>query len=98
MSLSVVLRPEAAQDLLSARDWYDGQKVGLGDEFAAQVSVVFDRVSAIPESFALRWQDVWSCRLRRFPYTVYYRALRDRVEILAVLHGSRNPSAWQSRV
>jgi plasmid stabilization system protein ParE len=95
--LPVVLRPEAAQDLLSARDWYDRQKAGLGDEFAAQVSDVFDQVAAMPRLFAVIWEDVRVCRLRRFPYVVYYRAFADRVEVLAVLHGSRESSAWQSR-
>ena len=97
MKLPVVLRPEAQQDLLSARDWYDQRQTGLGDTFAVQVSAVFDHLAAMPESFTVHWQDVRSCRLRRFPYVVYYRALADRVEVLAVLHGSRDPSAWQSR-
>lgn len=97
MSFPVVLRPEAEQDLLSARDWYDRQRVGPGGEFAAQVSAAFGRRAAMPEMFAPRWQDVRSCRLRRFPYVVYYRALADRVEVQAVLHASREPSAWQSR-
>jgi hypothetical protein len=38
MSLPVVIRPEAEQDLLSARDWYDQQRFGLGDEFTAEVT------------------------------------------------------------
>lgn len=95
--LPVILRPEAEQDLISARDWYDQQRAGLGDEFVAEVSVVFDRLAATPKLFAAIWQDVRACRVRRFPYVVYYRVLADCVEILAVLHGSRDPSAWQSR-
>ena len=94
MKFPVVLRPKAEQDLFSARDWYDRQRAGLGDEFAAQVSATLDRLAAMPESFAVKWQDVRSCRLRRFPYVIYYRALADQVEVLAVLHGSRDPSAW----
>jgi plasmid stabilization system protein ParE len=97
MNFPVVVRPEAEQDLLAARDWYDQQRVGLGDEFSTQVSAILDRLSAMPELFAVRWHDVRSCRLRQFPYIVYYRALSDRVEVLAVLHVSRDSSAWQSR-
>jgi plasmid stabilization system protein ParE len=44
------------------------------------------------------WQDVRAARLRKFRHVVYYVAFADRVEVLAVLHGSRDPSAWQSRV
>lgn len=97
MKRPVVLRPEAAADLLAARDWYDRQQERLGDLLLAQVTVVFDQVGAMPELFALIGQDVRACRLRGFPYVVYYRLLVDRVEVLAVLHGSRDPAAWRSR-
>ncbi|MFI5454017.1 MAG: type II toxin-antitoxin system RelE/ParE family toxin [Isosphaerales bacterium] len=97
MSLPVVLRPEVEQDLLTARDWYDQQQDGLGDKFTAEISVVFDRLAEMPELYAVAWRDVRTCRPRRFPYVVYYRVLTDRVEVFAVLHGSRDPSSWQSR-
>jgi plasmid stabilization system protein ParE len=29
---------------------------------------------------------------------VYYRVFTDRVEVIAVLHGSRHPQVWQDRV
>lgn len=93
----VTLRPEAADDLLAARDWYDRRRAGLGDRFSAAVSVVLDRVAAMPEAFRVRWRDVRACRLHRYPYIVYYRILEDRIEVLAVLHGSRDASAWRTR-
>ncbi len=37
-------------------------------------------------------------KLKKFPYVVYYRVLTDRVEIIAVLHGSRHERAWQERL
>lgn len=95
--LPVILRPEAERDLISARDWYDQQRAGLGDEFTAEVSVISDRLAATPKLFTTIWQDVRACRVRRYPYVIYYRVLVDCVEILAVLHGSRDPSTWQSR-
>ena len=97
VKLPVILRPEAERDLLAARDWYDQQRAGLGDEFAAEVSVVSDRLAATPKLFGVIWEDVRACRVGRFPYVVYYRALAHCVEVLAVLHGSPDPSAWQSR-
>jgi plasmid stabilization system protein ParE len=44
------------------------------------------------------WQDVRAARLRKFRYVVYYVVLTDHVEVLAVLHGSRDESTWKSRV
>ena len=97
MKLSVVVRPEAAADLFAARDWYDRQRAGLADAFAAQVAAVCDPLAAMPELFAVTWQGVRACRVRKFPYVVHDRALTDRVEILAVLHSSRDPSTWRER-
>jgi plasmid stabilization system protein ParE len=37
-------------------------------------------------------------KVTRFPYLVFYRALPERVEVLAVLQGSRNPNGYQRRV
>jgi len=41
---------------------------------------------------------VRAARLRKFRYVVYYVVFADRVEVLGVLHGSRDGSVWQSRV
>ncbi len=97
MSLPIVFRPEAEQDVASARDWYSRQRPGLDDDLLAQLTDFLDQVSAMPGLHAIVWQDVRACKLSRFPYVVYYRALADRVEVLAVLHGSRDASAWKSR-
>lgn len=79
-------------------DWYEGQRSGLGDQFEARVSAAIEGLAANPRLFATIWEDVRACRLRKYPYVVYYRALEDRVEVLAILHGNRDSAAWQSRV
>jgi plasmid stabilization system protein ParE len=97
MSLPVILRPEAVQDVESAQDWYEQQRVGLGQAFLDRLSEALGRVGAMPEMYAITWQNVRSCPLKRFPFIVYYRVLDDLVEVLAVLHGSRDPTVWQGR-
>jgi len=51
-----------------------------------------------PELYGVVWRNVRAARLRRFAFVAYYRALNDRVEVLAVMHGSRDASGWQIRV
>jgi plasmid stabilization system protein ParE len=34
---------------------------------------------------------------QRFPFGVFYQVEEDRVVVIAVLHGSRHPRAWQRR-
>jgi hypothetical protein len=41
MSLPLNLRPEAEQELAKARDWYEDQRGGLGEEFLIAVEDVF---------------------------------------------------------
>lgn len=98
MKLPVAIRPEAADDLQSTRDWYERQKDGLGEKFAAQVSFEIDRLAAMPELFAANRQNVRACRLSRLPYVINYRVYTDRIEVLGVLHGRRDASVWRSRL
>ena len=94
----MILRPEAVDDVTAARDWYEQQREGLGEEFVESVDFVLARLAATPEMHQVVFQDARRAKLRRFPYVVYYRVLSDRVEVLAVMHGRRDPGAWQSRV
>jgi toxin ParE1/3/4 len=93
----LVIRPEAQADLLEARDWYNRQRGGLGEQFIDAVGDLFDQIRAAPELYAKALKNVRRGKLRRFPYVVYYRALDERLEVLAVLHGSRDPRIWQRR-
>lgn len=97
MSLPVILRPEADADVTAAHAWYEARRAGLGQDFLDRLDAALTQIGAMPELCGLVWQDVRAYRLKRFPYVVYYRVLTDRVEVLAVLHGSRDASVWQSR-
>jgi plasmid stabilization system protein ParE len=97
MSLPVILRPEAEADIETTHDELDHIQAGLGRQFVARVRQLLERIEAMPEMYGVVWQDVRAARLRQFRYVVYYLAFPDQVEVLAVMHGSRDPSAWQSR-
>jgi plasmid stabilization system protein ParE len=56
-----------------------------------------DRIAATPDFYASVWQDVRFYRVKRFPFVIYFRMRAGAVEVLAVLHGSRDPLVWQSR-
>jgi plasmid stabilization system protein ParE len=97
MNLPVVLRTEAQADFDEAFDWYESQRPGLGIDFTAQVQEVFDRISANPLLHAVVFQDLRKAVVRRFPYSVIYRAEATQVLVLAVFHSKREPSIWQGR-
>ena len=97
MSLPVILRHEAEVDFQEARDQLEAVRVGLGAQVLARVREVLARIEKMPELHGKVWQDVRAARLKQFRYIVYFIVLADRVEVLAVLHGARDPSSWQSR-
>jgi toxin ParE1/3/4 len=43
-------------------------------------------------------RDVRRGKLRKFPYLIYYRVHPNKLEVLAVLHGSRDPRLWRERI
>ena len=97
MSRPVILRPAAEADIQTTHNELEQLQVGLGARFVARVRDVLERIEAMPEMYASVWQDVRAARLRRFRHVVYFVVFADRVEVLAVMHGARDPSAWQSR-
>jgi len=97
VSLPVFLRHEAEVDVQEARDQLEALRVGLGTQVLARVREVLARIEKMPELYGKVWQDVRAARLKQFRYIVYFIVLADRVEVLAVLHGARDPSSWQSR-
>ena len=97
MSLPVILRHEAEVDVQEARDQLESVRVGLGTQVLARLREVLARIEKMPELHGKVWQDVRAARLKQFRSIVYFIVLADRVEVLAVLHGARDPSSWQSR-
>lgn len=97
MSLPLVFHPDVQADTDEAYRWYEQQRAGLGDDFLAELDIVFRRLEQMPGMFQVIWQNVRRALPRRFPYGVYYRIEQDRVEVLAVHHTRRDPTSWQGR-
>jgi toxin ParE1/3/4 len=98
VSVPVILRPAAEADVDAIRAGLDAVRLGLGDNFASRLRELLRRIEQLPELYGVVRQDVRAARLRRFKHVVYYVAFPDRVEVIAVLHGSRDASAWRSRI
>jgi len=98
MTLPVVFRDQAAEELLAACDYLEAQQAGLSTRLIAEVKRVVNRISTHPELHGLVLQDIRRAAVRRFSYSVFYRVLPTRIEVFAVFHDSRDPVAWQSLV
>ncbi len=97
MSLPLIVAAEAEADLRRAYDVLQDARPGLGTHFLGAVADAFQRVEASPEMYGCVWQDMRVVRTKKLRYLVYYVVFNDRIEVLAVLHGARDPTVWQSR-
>jgi plasmid stabilization system protein ParE len=98
MTVEVRLRTEAEQDLAESAAWYGLQRTGLGQEFLDEALATFSAIADIPNAFAVIYRSVRRALLHRFPFAVFYVLDRDGVMVLGVLHGSRHPRFWMTRV
>jgi hypothetical protein len=77
MNRRIAFRSAARAEFDEASDWYERQRVGLGAEFIAAVQETLDRISAAPEAHSPVFNDTRRALVRRFPYSVLYRAEAD---------------------
>ena len=70
---------------------------GLGLRFLDELDYVLNRVTTAPFQFPAIHPGVRRALLNRFPYSVYFVAGDEEVEIIAVLHQHRHPDTSRSR-
>jgi toxin ParE1/3/4 len=97
MKYGVRLREEAEQDLAAAASWYEQQRVGLGHAFLDETLAAFELIADQPLVYPIIYRDLRRALLPRFPFGVYFKITATGVVVLAIIHGSRNPSNWQTR-
>jgi toxin ParE1/3/4 len=97
MTLPIDSRLEAIDEVDAAFQWYEDQRAGLGEEFFSELLDQLDRIQSHPEAWGIVYRKIRACPMRRFPYVIYYRLLPDRINMIAVQHGHRQPRAWRRR-
>lgn len=98
MNWTLIVRPEARDDLTATHDYYETQQSGLGADFQDEADATVGRVVANPLAYAASRGGVRKALLHRFPYVIIYRVLGQIIEVLAVIHASRHPRSWRSRL
>ena len=91
MSRRLIVRPEAEEDIDTARLEYEERVRGLSFEFRAELDQTFSSIVRNPELYARIHRDLRRALLRRFPYGVLYVLQPESIVVVAVLHTSRSP-------
>lgn len=101
--MKLTVRSEAKQDVAEAADWYDEQRLGLGDRFVAEYIDALTRIEAAPLSFGLletvpSVPNLRRCQIDVFPYIIVFRTSPAEAVVIAVVHTSRDEGFWLPRM
>ena len=97
MSYQVIIRPEAANEVQAAFDWYEEKNEGLGFEFLRAAEACLEKIRRNPLSYPLAHKQTRKAILRKFPYSLYYVVDDNTIVVLACFHGKRHPIDWLRR-
>lgn len=89
MKWFVLVRPEAERDMVAARDWYEGKRIGLGGEFLDALLSGIRVLEKTPERQPLYFRNFRRVLLPRFPYKIFYQVIGHQVVIFRVLHAKQ---------
>jgi toxin ParE1/3/4 len=95
--MHILFRPQARDEALEARAWYEARAAGLGLEFARALDAAISAAVRDPDIFAPVTGDCRRVLLRRFPFSMVYRILGDEFLVIAVFHYRRDPSKLARR-
>ena len=93
----IVFHPDAAEEAREAAAHYEAIRVELGAGFKAELEAALARISDNPLLYAAESGSMRVCPLHRFPYSLFYQDLEDRIWVAAVGHHQRRPGYWQRR-
>jgi toxin ParE1/3/4 len=100
MDYTVKLLPVAYKDLITAKNWYNEQRDGLGEEFKIEINKEIDYLSQNPNHYQQKYKELRQSLVVRFPYAIYY--FKDdnlnQIIIFGVLHTKRNPKTIEKRL
>ena len=95
--MSVRFHPAARVEVLRARAWYEERSPLSAVGFAHEVARAVRLIAEAPRRHPQAGHGTRRFLLRRYPFSVFYRRVEDRVEIVAVAHQKRRPGYWANR-
>jgi plasmid stabilization system protein ParE len=96
--MTIEFLPPARAELKEAIAYYNKESEGLGYEFAAEVKRTLERIAQYPDAWFKLSKRTHRCRTNRFPYGVIYQVRKETLLVVAVMHLSREPMTWRSRL
>lgn len=72
MPYSVVLSPDAINDIDTAVEYYDQLSEGLGFEFTDTLDAYLKKIAVLPTASAIRYDNIRVKPIDTFPFTIHF--------------------------
>jgi len=95
--LPIELHPEAVLEGQQARGWYEQRSPSAAEAFMCELDDAVQRIISDPKSWAEFRPGMRRVLFKRFPFSVVYRVLEDKIQIVAIAHARRRPGYWKLR-
>ena len=98
MPKTLLLTPQAQNDLDNAYTWYEDRDQGLGKEFIRCIDAQLTSINRNPLQYPIVFKgSVRRALTNRFPFSIYYLDEAEVTTVVAILHQSRDPESWKAR-
>jgi plasmid stabilization system protein ParE len=89
--------PDASEEADEARKWYAERSSVAALSFVDELNFAVERVAESPEAWPQYESGTRRYVFPRFPFSLIYRCVKERIQIIAVAHAKRKPGYWKDR-
>ena len=95
---TMILSLAAKIDIIEISEWYDFQTPQTGERFLRSLDEKFEMINEHPLIYrTLKNSEIRKCKLDQWPYHIFFACSGDLIEVVAVIHTSRDPNYILSR-
>ncbi len=89
----LVFKPRAIRMQADAYAWYEKERIGLGELFLLELEACYNKLQMHPLSYSKAEAGYRHVVVKKFPFIIAFKIIKDTIVVYAVFHTSRNPEA-----
>lgn len=93
----ILYHPLAESEVKKFYIWYKERNPTIAKAFLAEIDKALAHIKDNPESWPRYYANTQRYLLKRFPFSIVYRNVNERIDIIAVAHAKRKPVYWVKR-
>ena len=96
--MRAIFHPEASEEMIESARFYEEKSEHLGSDFIAAIEQTAQRILQFPEAGRIERANLRKRLVAGFPFTILYELRNDTIFIAAIMHTSRRPGYWRTRL